>query len=149
MDKLIEEDLDPYSFPKWEQLQQQQTSQNQQSQSQVQPNTNDISMQPSTSPSPSPPTSTSTTTPPIPQDALDIQNLLKSHNIDYEPNIVHQCLEFIHRYIKEILEDANEYKLHAGRTKMGKTKYLMFFILFFLFIEINENINYIFNFFFW
>ena len=72
-------------------------------------------------PSDSPfPSSSPSASPPLPQDALDIQRLLDSYQLEYDSNVVHQCLEFMHRYIKQVLDDANDYKMHAGRHRMGK-----------------------------
>lgn len=72
----------------------------------------------------------------VPKDAKVISLLLKSINItDYEPKVINQLMEFMHRkpqliffcnlnilfflgYVAEVLLDAEEYKIHAGRDQI-------------------------------
>lgn len=52
----------------------------------------------------------------VPNDAKVISFLLKSINIvNYEPKVINQLMEFMHRYVSEVLIDADEYKNHSGR----------------------------------
>jgi len=51
-----------------------------------------------------------------PRDAQVIALLLNSMGLkEWEPRVVHQLLEFMHRYVSEILTDAQDYANHAGR----------------------------------
>eukprot|EP00736_Rhodelphis_marinus_P005846 Rmarinus@m.29646 len=51
-----------------------------------------------------------------PLDAIVVEKILKSMGVNqYEPGVVPQLLEFIHRYTAEILEDAQVYADHASR----------------------------------
>jgi transcription initiation factor TFIID subunit 9B len=57
-----------------------------------------------------------------PRDALAIADILKSIGIEkYEPKVVNQLLEFMHRYVSETLIDAQDYALHAHRQKIEQS----------------------------
>ncbi|RKO96998.1 hypothetical protein CXG81DRAFT_485, partial [Caulochytrium protostelioides] len=52
-----------------------------------------------------------------PRDAKLISLILGALNVqEYEPKVIPQLLEFMHRYIIDILTDAQAYAEHAGRT---------------------------------
>lgn len=51
-----------------------------------------------------------------PLDVLSMQQLLASMGADkYEPRVVAQLQEFVHRYVTEILVDAQEYSMYADK----------------------------------
>ncbi|KAE9008800.1 hypothetical protein PR003_g17850 [Phytophthora rubi] len=51
-----------------------------------------------------------------PLDVLSMQQLLESMGADkHEPRVVAQLQEFVHRYVTEILVDAQEYSMYAGK----------------------------------
>ncbi|KAH8553729.1 transcription initiation factor IID, 31kD subunit-domain-containing protein [Umbelopsis sp. PMI_123] len=51
-----------------------------------------------------------------PRDAKIISLLLQSHGVhDFDPKVVHQLLEFAHRYTSDVFQDALVYAEHAGR----------------------------------
>ncbi|CAI5746101.1 unnamed protein product [Peronospora destructor] len=51
-----------------------------------------------------------------PLDVMSIQQLLQSMGADkYEPRVVAQLQEFMHRYVTEILVDAQEYSMYADK----------------------------------
>lgn len=55
--------------------------------------------------------------PNIPRDAKVVALILKSMGVEhYEPRVVNQLLEFIHRYTTEVLEDAQLYASHAEKS---------------------------------
>ncbi|KAL4169214.1 hypothetical protein KRP22_010137 [Phytophthora ramorum] len=51
-----------------------------------------------------------------PLDVLSMQQLLESMGADkFEPRVVAQLQEFVHRYVTEILADAQEYSMYANK----------------------------------
>ncbi|KAF4146398.1 Transcription initiation factor IID 31kD subunit [Phytophthora infestans] len=51
-----------------------------------------------------------------PLDVLSMQQLLESMGADkFEPRVVAQLQEFVHRYVTEILVDAQEYSMYADK----------------------------------
>jgi transcription initiation factor TFIID subunit 9B len=53
----------------------------------------------------------------LPNDAKIIAQILKSMGIDeVQGRVIPQLLEFMHRYVREVLEDAAIYANHAGKT---------------------------------
>ncbi|XXQ39156.1 Transcription initiation factor TFIID subunit 9 [Plasmodiophora brassicae] len=55
----------------------------------------------------------------VPRDAICIDAILRSMGVvEYEPKIVNQLLEFMHRHVLEILGDAQMYQQHSGRQKI-------------------------------
>eukprot|EP00039_Didymoeca_costata_P030070 m.27758 g.27758 ORF g.27758 m.27758 type:complete len:213 (+) comp7933_c0_seq1:203-841(+) len=53
----------------------------------------------------------------VPRSAREIMAILKAMGItDFEPRVVPQLIEFAHRYISDILEDASRYAEHRGKT---------------------------------
>eukprot|EP00474_Spongospora_subterranea_P010118 CRZ10576.1 hypothetical protein [Spongospora subterranea] len=55
----------------------------------------------------------------VPRDAVCIDAILRSMGVvEYEPRIIHQLLEFMHRHVCEVVNDAQMYQQHAGRSKM-------------------------------
>eukprot|EP00029_Vermamoeba_vermiformis_P011393 TRINITY_DN6255_c0_g1_i1.p1 TRINITY_DN6255_c0_g1~~TRINITY_DN6255_c0_g1_i1.p1 ORF type:complete len:171 (+),score=60.67 TRINITY_DN6255_c0_g1_i1:681-1193(+) len=55
----------------------------------------------------------------VPMDAKIVALLLKSMGVeDYEPRVVNQLLEFMNKYISDILQDAQLYSEHAGRANI-------------------------------
>eukprot|EP00124_Ichthyophonus_hoferi_P003428 Ihof_evm4s296 gene=Ihof_evmTU4s296 len=56
---------------------------------------------------------------PMPSQALVIRSILSSMGVDdYEPRVVNQLLEFAHRYVADVLEDAVVYSDHAGKQRI-------------------------------
>lgn len=54
-----------------------------------------------------------------PRDAKVIGAILRAMGVEeYEGAVVNQLLEFSHRYLKESLEDANDYRLHAAKPEI-------------------------------
>ncbi|PRP89464.1 hypothetical protein PROFUN_01327 [Planoprotostelium fungivorum] len=52
-----------------------------------------------------------------PEIVLRVQSILKSMGIeDYEPRVVNQLVELMHRYVSEVLRSSSVYSSHAGRT---------------------------------
>ncbi|XP_058085119.1 transcription initiation factor TFIID subunit 9 [Magnolia sinica] len=52
----------------------------------------------------------------LPRDAKIVISVLKSMGVrEYEPRVVHQFLELWHRYVVDILTDAQIYSEHAGK----------------------------------
>ncbi|XP_033638159.1 transcription initiation factor TFIID subunit 9-like [Asterias rubens] len=59
------------------------------------------------------------TTKAVPTDAEVMMAILKDMGVsDYEPRLVNQMLEFTYRYMTDVLEDAQAYTGHAGRTEI-------------------------------
>ncbi|KAJ0393449.1 hypothetical protein P43SY_000757 [Pythium insidiosum] len=57
--------------------------------------------------------------PVLPLDAVAMKELLASMGADrHEPRVVSQLHEFVHRYVTEILVDAQEYSLFASKTSV-------------------------------
>ncbi|ELR25323.1 TAF9 RNA polymerase II, TATA box binding protein (TBP)associated factor, putative [Acanthamoeba castellanii str. Neff] len=55
----------------------------------------------------------------LPNDAKIIAQILKSMGIDeVEGRVIPQLLEFMHRYVREVLEDAAIYANHAGKASV-------------------------------
>ncbi|XP_065851750.1 transcription initiation factor TFIID subunit 9-like isoform X2 [Euphorbia lathyris] len=53
----------------------------------------------------------------LPRDAKIVKTLLKSMGVDdYEPRVMHQFLELWHRYVADVLTDAQVYSEHAGKS---------------------------------
>ncbi|XP_073299259.1 transcription initiation factor TFIID subunit 9-like [Primulina huaijiensis] len=53
------------------------------------------------------------------EDAKIVKTLLKSLNVDdFEPQLVHQCLELWYRYVVDVLTDAQVYSEHSGKSKI-------------------------------
>ncbi|GFH08211.1 transcription initiation factor TAFII31 [Haematococcus lacustris] len=53
---------------------------------------------------------------PQPQVVTQVQELLSMMGVvDYEPRVDHQLLNFLHRYVTDVLLDAETYAEHAGR----------------------------------
>lgn len=52
----------------------------------------------------------------LPRDAKVVAGILSSMGVDdYEPRVLNQLLEFIYRYVSEVLEDAKVYAAHANK----------------------------------
>jgi transcription initiation factor TFIID subunit 9B len=48
-----------------------------------------------------------------------MDSILKSMGVDqYEPKVINQLLEFMHKYVRDILQDAIEYKEHAHKNEV-------------------------------
>ncbi|KAG0245758.1 transcription initiation factor IID, 31kD subunit-domain-containing protein [Mortierella sp. GBAus27b] len=57
---------------------------------------------------------------PQPRDAKVISLILQSLSVeDAEQKVIHQLLEFAHRYTTDVFQDALVYSEHAGRTEVG------------------------------
>jgi len=55
----------------------------------------------------------------VPNDAKQMAVLLTTMGIkQWEPRVINQLLEFMHRYVSEILTDSNKYSKHSGREKI-------------------------------
>ncbi|KAJ3085675.1 Transcription initiation factor TFIID subunit 9B [Quaeritorhiza haematococci] len=55
----------------------------------------------------------------MPRDAKLLSLLLQSMDIDdYEPKVIPQLLEFTHRYVVDVLTDAQLFAEHAGRSEL-------------------------------
>jgi len=55
----------------------------------------------------------------VPNDAKQMALLLTTMGIkQWEPRVINQLLEFMHRYVSEILNDSNKYSKHSGRDKI-------------------------------
>lgn len=56
----------------------------------------------------------------IPRDALVMDEILRQMGVrEYDPRVVAQLLEFTHRYVSELIKDADDYRQHAGRDKLS------------------------------
>jgi transcription initiation factor TFIID subunit 9B len=56
----------------------------------------------------------------IPKPAVDVVNLLKSMGVeDYEPRVVNQLLDFMYRYVSEVLQDAEAFATTAASKQRG------------------------------
>mmetsp|Transcript_72689 Transcript_72689/g.161530 ORF Transcript_72689/g.161530 Transcript_72689/m.161530 type:complete len:206 (-) Transcript_72689:148-765(-) len=54
--------------------------------------------------------------PPLPRDADHVAAILRSMGVkQYEPRVLHQLLEFMHRYCTEVFQDGASYAEHSGR----------------------------------
>eukprot|EP00164_Ancoracysta_twista_P007421 GFYU01010533.1.p1 GENE.GFYU01010533.1~~GFYU01010533.1.p1 ORF type:complete len:218 (-),score=35.44 GFYU01010533.1:411-1064(-) len=52
-----------------------------------------------------------------PLDAMLVTKILKSMGVEeYEPRVINQLLEFMYRYVTDVLQDANVYSDHAGKS---------------------------------
>lgn len=57
----------------------------------------------------------------LPKDAQVIASILKDMGVtDYEPRVVNQLLEFVYRYITDVLDDAKLYASHAGNNNITR-----------------------------
>jgi transcription initiation factor TFIID subunit 9B len=55
----------------------------------------------------------------MPRDANIISLILKHMDVyEYDTRVIPQLLEFSYRYIQEVLQDAQVYAEHAGRTEL-------------------------------
>lgn len=53
---------------------------------------------------------------PVPRDALGVAGVLRSMGVEeWEPRVLNQMMEFVHRYTADVLVDATAYAEHAGR----------------------------------
>ncbi|GBG65720.1 hypothetical protein CBR_g52315 [Chara braunii] len=53
----------------------------------------------------------------LPRDARVVKNVLKAMGVEeYEPRVLNQFLEFMHRYITDVLTDARVYSEHASKS---------------------------------
>ena len=56
----------------------------------------------------------------LPRDARVMAQLLKSMGVEeYQPRVLNQLLEFMYRYVSEILQDGLMYAEHAGRQELS------------------------------
>ena len=54
-----------------------------------------------------------------PRDAAVMEAILREMGVeDYEPNVIHQMLEFSYRYLTGVLEDAKVYSEHAQKKEL-------------------------------
>ncbi|KAF0694413.1 Aste57867_14710 [Aphanomyces stellatus] len=54
-----------------------------------------------------------------PEDVVVLKHILDSMGVDkYEPRVITQLLEFIHRYTSEVLVDAQEYSSYANKSSI-------------------------------
>lgn len=57
----------------------------------------------------------------MPRDARAIAAILKDNGItSYEPRVVNHLLEFVYRYVTDVLDDAKLYSNHAGNSVITK-----------------------------
>lgn len=57
----------------------------------------------------------------LPKDAQVIASILKDMGVtNYEPRVISQLLEFVYRYVTEVLDDAKLYSSHAGNTNITR-----------------------------
>mmetsp|Transcript_1355 Transcript_1355/g.3520 ORF Transcript_1355/g.3520 Transcript_1355/m.3520 type:complete len:228 (+) Transcript_1355:38-721(+) len=57
--------------------------------------------------------------PKAPRDAQRVRQLLEAMGVrSYEPLVAQQLLEFMHRYVAEVFDDAADYTEHAGRSEI-------------------------------
>lgn len=55
----------------------------------------------------------------MPQEAKIVALILQSMGVEeYEPNVIHQFLEFMHRYVADVLQDALVYADHASKSTL-------------------------------
>mmetsp|Transcript_4420 Transcript_4420/g.6610 ORF Transcript_4420/g.6610 Transcript_4420/m.6610 type:complete len:165 (+) Transcript_4420:32-526(+) len=55
-----------------------------------------------------------------PRNAIVIRNILKDMGIEkYKPRVIDQLMEFFHRHVRDVLEDAYDYQQHAKNKSMG------------------------------
>ena len=48
-----------------------------------------------------------------------VVNILRSMGVEeYEPRVLHQLLEFMHRYCAEVFQDGADYAEHSGRSQL-------------------------------
>lgn len=56
----------------------------------------------------------------LPRDAKVMAQLLKSMGVEeYQPRVLNQLLEFMYRYVSEVLHDGLMYAEHAGRSELA------------------------------
>ena len=57
--------------------------------------------------------------PELPRDARLMGQILKSMGVEeYQPRVINQLLEFMYRYVSEVLQDALLYSEHANRPEL-------------------------------
>ncbi len=55
-----------------------------------------------------------------PRDAKVIATILKAMGVEeFQPRVMNQLLEFLYRYVTEVLQDAQLYSEHASRTELS------------------------------
>jgi hypothetical protein len=55
-----------------------------------------------------------------PRDAITVERILEQMGVkDFEPRTVNQCLEFIYRYVGDVLEEAKCYERHRRQDQHG------------------------------
>lgn len=55
-----------------------------------------------------------------PRDAKVIATILKAMGVEeFQPRVVNQQMEFLYRYVTEVLQDAQLYMEHAGRSEIS------------------------------
>lgn len=55
----------------------------------------------------------------MPRDAVAVAELLAQMGIEkYDPRVVSQLMEFSYRYTRNMLQDADDYKSHAGKANI-------------------------------
>ena len=63
--------------------------------------------------------SSSSAAAPLPRDAQLVTAVLRSMGVtEYEPRVLHQLLEFLHRYCTEVFHEGHQYAEHAGRSQL-------------------------------
>ena len=63
--------------------------------------------------------SASSSAAPLPRDAQLVTAVLRSMGVtEYEPRVLHQLLEFLHRYCTEVFHEGHMYAEHAGRSEL-------------------------------
>lgn len=51
----------------------------------------------------------------VPKDVAAVNSVLQSMGVeDYDPRVAHQLLDFVYRYVTDVLLDAEAYAEHAG-----------------------------------
>uniref|UniRef100_A0A7S2QSP1 Transcription initiation factor TFIID subunit 12 domain-containing protein n=1 Tax=Norrisiella sphaerica TaxID=552664 RepID=A0A7S2QSP1_9EUKA len=51
----------------------------------------------------------------LPRNAVTIRNILKDMGVEkFKPRVIDQLMEFFHRHVRDILEDAYDYQQHAN-----------------------------------
>ncbi|XP_039250129.2 transcription initiation factor TFIID subunit 9-like [Styela clava] len=57
----------------------------------------------------------------LPKDAQVITSILKDMGVtEYEPRVINQLLEFVYRYVTDVLDDAKLYSSHAGNSSISR-----------------------------
>mmetsp|Transcript_32233 Transcript_32233/g.52350 ORF Transcript_32233/g.52350 Transcript_32233/m.52350 type:complete len:188 (-) Transcript_32233:134-697(-) len=56
----------------------------------------------------------------VPRNALIIRSILKDMGVEkFKPRVIDQLMEFFHRHVQDILEDAYDYQQHAKNKNMS------------------------------